>query len=141
MRITELDVDDPRAFPQDGASDDEYQDISDGEYITEEELEEDDFESEVKDQIHSRRRQSFGARVMAALKPRRIRSSLSKAGQSLMSKSYNATHTIGNLAWIFTTSMLLVGLPILYAYDREKNSSVQAGPMLPLDANPESLAK
>lgn len=26
----------------------------------------------------------------------------------------------GNLAWIFTTSMLLVGLPVLFAYDREK---------------------
>lgn len=26
----------------------------------------------------------------------------------------------GNIAWIFTTSMLLVGLPVLFAYDREK---------------------
>lgn len=27
---------------------------------------------------------------------------------------------VGSLAWIFTTSMLLVGLPVLFAYDREK---------------------
>lgn len=36
----------------------------------------------------------------------------------------------GHLAWIFTTSMLLVGLPILYAYDREKNAQLQEQPML-----------
>lgn len=26
----------------------------------------------------------------------------------------------GSIAWVFTTSMLLVGLPVLFAYDREK---------------------
>jgi hypothetical protein len=28
---------------------------------------------------------------------------------------------IGNVAWMITTSVILVGLPVLYAYDREKN--------------------
>lgn len=27
---------------------------------------------------------------------------------------------VGNIAWTFTTSMLLIGLPVLFAYDREK---------------------
>lgn len=31
-----------------------------------------------------------------------------------------ATRWMGKIAWIFTTSMLLVGLPVLFAYDREK---------------------
>ena len=29
---------------------------------------------------------------------------------------------LGHAAWIFTTSMILVGLPILFAYDREKST-------------------
>lgn len=32
------------------------------------------------------------------------------------------TKYIGHAAWIFTTSMILVGLPILFAYDREKST-------------------
>ena len=28
---------------------------------------------------------------------------------------------LGNLSWMFTTSILLIGLPVLFAYDREKN--------------------
>lgn len=28
---------------------------------------------------------------------------------------------LGNAAWIFTTSMILIGLPVLYAYDRERS--------------------
>lgn len=31
----------------------------------------------------------------------------------------------GSLAWIFTTSMLLIGLPVLFAYDREKSLQEQ----------------
>lgn len=31
----------------------------------------------------------------------------------------------GSIAWIFTTSMLLVGLPVLFAYDREKSLQEQ----------------
>lgn len=27
---------------------------------------------------------------------------------------------LGNVAWMLTTSVILVGLPVLYAYDREK---------------------
>lgn len=30
-------------------------------------------------------------------------------------------HVLGKAAWIVTTSALLVGLPLLYAYDREKS--------------------
>ena len=32
------------------------------------------------------------------------------------------TKYFGHAAWIFTTSMILVGLPILFAYDREKST-------------------
>ena len=32
------------------------------------------------------------------------------------------TKYVGHAAWIFTTSMILVGLPILFAYDREKST-------------------
>lgn len=35
-------------------------------------------------------------------------------------KGKKVVEVAGHLAWIFTTSMLLVGLPLLYAYDREK---------------------
>ena len=28
---------------------------------------------------------------------------------------------LGNLMWMMTTSVILIGLPVLYAYDREKN--------------------
>lgn len=34
----------------------------------------------------------------------------------------NSSKFIGNLAWIITTSTMLLGLPILYAFDREKSS-------------------
>lgn len=32
-----------------------------------------------------------------------------------------STAYLGNAAWIFTTSMILIGLPVLYAYDRERS--------------------
>jgi hypothetical protein len=41
----------------------------------------------------------------------------------------------GNLAWIFTTTMLLVGLPVLFAYDREKSLQEQQLMGLPAPTN------
>jgi hypothetical protein len=41
----------------------------------------------------------------------------------------------GSLAWMFTTSMLLIGLPVLFAYDREKSlSEQQLGGLPPVPA-------
>lgn len=39
---------------------------------------------------------------------------------------------LSSLSWIVTTSMLLLALPVLFVYDREKNSSEQQL-MLPSD--------
>lgn len=49
---------------------------------------------------------------------------------SIHKKGWNLVQLVGKIAWIFTTSMLLIGLPILYAYDREKNTQLQEQPML-----------
>lgn len=38
----------------------------------------------------------------------------------LRSRMSTVVSFAGNAAWIFTTSMLLIGLPVLFAYDREK---------------------
>lgn len=49
---------------------------------------------------------------------------------SIYKKGWSLVQLAGKIAWIFTTSMLLIGLPILYAYDREKNTQLQEQPML-----------
>lgn len=43
-----------------------------------------------------------------------------KWGGNLWGQLQTLSKMVGSLAWIFTTSMLLVGLPVLFAYDREK---------------------
>lgn len=40
--------------------------------------------------------------------------------ESLRSRFSRFFSVCGNLAWIITTSVILVGLPLLFAYDREK---------------------
>jgi hypothetical protein len=56
------------------------------------------------------RHSAFISRITSFLSPSALRS------------RFGRLWTIfGNLAWIFTTSVLLIGLPVLFAYDREKN--------------------
>jgi hypothetical protein len=53
--------------------------------------------------------------------PLRIRSRLSIWSSKALSASLSFAKLTGKAAWILTTSLLLVGLPLLYAYDREKS--------------------
>ena len=53
--------------------------------------------------------------------PVRMRAGMMKMGRACWSMAFTAARWIGKSAWILTTSALLIGLPILYAYDREKS--------------------
>lgn len=53
--------------------------------------------------------------------PVRIRNRLSIWSRSAWSASLSFAKMTGKAAWILTTSVLLIGLPLLYAYDREKS--------------------
>lgn len=53
--------------------------------------------------------------------PSKLRSRLSIWSARALSASTSFAKMIGKTAWIVTTSLLLVGLPLLYAYDREKS--------------------
>ena len=128
MRIRELDAAgldlDPRHTTYE---DDDYTDVNeDEEYYSEEEA----FESDARGQMQ---RPSISSRLLGALKPAALKKRLQGATTDLAGKGWRVASVAGNLAWIVTTSMLLVGLPVLYAYDREKNAAAQGG-MVPLDA-------
>lgn len=131
MRITEIDASELRRRNVPGA---EYEDYnSDEEYITEDEY----FDDEDEIESYSQKRRGLGQKisnVAAALAPGRIGSTLKNTSVSLLEKSKSVAKTAGNVAWIVTTSLILVGLPVLYAYDREKNTAAQTGQMLPLDS-------
>lgn len=45
---------------------------------------------------------------------------------------------LGNVAWMLTTSVILVGLPVLYAYDREKNYEAYEAEQQRFKENPPS---
>ena len=53
--------------------------------------------------------------------PLKLRSRLSIWSARALSASSSFAKIVGKTAWIVTTSLLLVGLPLLYAYDREKS--------------------
>jgi mitochondrial import receptor subunit TOM22 len=57
----------------------------------------------------------------ASFIPVRIRSRLSVWSRRALSSSVSLIKFTGKAAWILTTSLLLIGLPLLYAYDREKS--------------------
>lgn len=67
----------------------------------------------------------------------RIRSGTSLWSLKLYDRIGMLLKKAGSLVWIFTTSMLLVGLPVLFAYDREKALQEQqlGGLPAPLSAN------
>lgn len=53
--------------------------------------------------------------------PMTVRSKLSNLSKRALSASLNLAKMTGKAAWILTTSLLLIGLPLLYVYDREKS--------------------
>lgn len=60
-------------------------------------------------------------------------SKLAASMHSLLPSSFSAmalrTYTfVASAAWVVTTSLIMVGLPILYAYDREQNGQFDAKP-------------
>lgn len=58
---------------------------------------------------------------ISALIPAPLRSRLSMWSRRALSASISFAKVAGKAAWIITTSVLLIGLPLLYAYDREKS--------------------
>lgn len=58
---------------------------------------------------------------ISALIPAPLRSRLSIWSRRALSASISFAKLTGKAAWIITTSVLLIGLPLLYAYDREKS--------------------
>lgn len=125
MRITELSDDDHGQADASFLNNTEYEEFTDeDEYYTEDE------DGEDGAPVNG----SMSTRLLASIKPGNLKRSLKGAGQDLAAKSWKAVKAAGNVAWIVTTSMILIGLPVLYAYDREKNTSAQSGQMLPLDA-------
>lgn len=131
MRISEVHESEVRRRNVPGA---EYED--DDEYITEDEYYDDDDDHGTEEYTHKPRGFSQKiSNVAAALAPGRIGNTIKSTSASMMEKSKSVAKTAGNVAWIVTTSLILVGLPVLYAYDREKNSAAQTGQMLPLDAS------
>lgn len=131
MRITE--VNDPELRRRNIGADyaaEEYLSEEEEEYFTEEEYNDDEGLDVAPRAKGLRQRVS---NVVAALSPSRLGKTLKGTSISLIHRSKAMARTAGNLAWIVTTSMILVGLPVLYAYDREKNTSAQNGQMLPLD--------
>lgn len=98
----------------------EYEDVtSEGEYT-------DASDSELgESHSHSYAQVSNGGGFLAWLHSLPLLSSLrlptDMMGWSGISRRISEfTLVAGNLAWVFTTSMLLIGLPVLFAYDREK---------------------
>ena len=53
--------------------------------------------------------------------PAALRNRLSIWSRRALSASMTFAKFTGKTAWILTTSLLLIGLPLLYAYDREKS--------------------
>lgn len=58
---------------------------------------------------------------ISALIPATLRYRLSIWSRRALSASISLAKLTGKAAWIITTSVLLIGLPLLYAYDREKS--------------------
>lgn len=61
------------------------------------------------------------AAFITNLIPSKLRSRLSIWSYRALSASTSFAKMAGKAAWILTTSLLLIGLPLLYAYDREKS--------------------
>lgn len=130
MKIEEVDESEARRRNVPGAA--QYED--DDEYITEDEYYDDDDGMEE----YSHKPRGFSQKisnVAAALAPGRLGNTIKSTSASMLETSKAVAKTAGNVAWIVTTSLILVGLPVLYAYDREKNSAAQTGQMHPLDAS------
>lgn len=124
MRITEV---------QESRHIDDYAEFRDVDEDEEDYYTEDEFE-ETPVSNGSKSLRGHVTNVIQAFTPSRIRHTLQNTSLNMVEQTKSLGRTAGNLAWIFTTSMLLVGLPVLYAYDREKNTAMQAGQMAPLDA-------
>lgn len=77
-----------------------------------EEVDEDEYENENKSRFVS---------YVTGFIPFSIRSRISIWSSKALSASISLAKMTGKAAWIVTTSLLLVGLPLLYAYDREKS--------------------
>ena len=128
MRITEV---------QESHRNEEYLELNDEEDDDDEYITEDEFDDAFDDESKPQKPVNFRSgitNVVQAFTPGRIRQTIRSTSSGMIEQSKSVARTAGNLAWIFTTSMLLVGLPVLYAYDREKNSALQAGQLAPLDA-------
>ncbi len=124
MRITEVDETNLRQRNVPG-----YYEEEEDEYITDdEEFFDGEDEDPKEDGVCARI-----ARVAASLAPNQICKTISISSGNLLEKSKSVAKTAGNFAWILTTSMILIGIPVLLAYDREKNDAMQAGQMMPLD--------
>lgn len=67
--------------------------------------------------------ESFLDRVKALKEiiPYKLRYKIAKFITSGSEKIVDWMHVCGSIAWCITTSIVLIGLPILYAYDREKS--------------------
>ena len=61
------------------------------------------------------------SKFITGLIPISFRSRISIWSRKALKLSLNFAKLTGHAAWILTTSLLLVGLPLLYAYDREKS--------------------
>lgn len=83
-------------------------------YITDDE----DYESEEYDSVEDK---PGPFNFLTSIIPIRIRNRLSIWSERALSSSIYLAKMTGKAAWILTTSVLLVGLPLLYAYDREKS--------------------
>jgi hypothetical protein len=115
MRISEVTED---RYGHEAEAYEDYED--DDEYITEDE-----------DEIVAPSKAGFMDNLKSSLSPSNLKKRWN-AG-SLMTGGKSAAKVAGNIAWILCTSTLLVGFPILYAYDREKNAAAQSGQLMPLD--------
>ena len=88
---------------------DDERDFEEGE---EEDEEEDEEEVDTK---------NSPMKFLSSFIPLRIRTRLSLWSERALIASISLAKFTGKAAWIITTSVLLVGLPLLYAYDREKS--------------------
>jgi len=130
MRIEEVDESSIRRRNV-AVNNEEYEEYNSGEeYITDEEYE-DDLDEYIPSSKKSFRQHI--ANVVAALAPRRIASTIKGSSNNLAIKGKALANNAGNLAWILSTSLILVGVPVLFAYDREKNMAAQGGQLAPLD--------
>lgn len=106
------------------AEDAEYEDVSD-EYTDSDELAE-----EAEDSVFA------PIQRLKKFVPAWLRRNAVQWSAKLYERALYLGRIAGNIAWIFTTSMLLVGLPVLYAYDREKSLMEQQLASLPTPAPP-----